>query len=175
MGLKFFTVHTLIRFADFLLYEFGISLICGILLYSMLVPSVRIAALLLILVADIIYALLNIYFCRRQFMTVAKPWLYLLINFTAYFIFALISLIVYKYIGRKAFSWLYMPTKIFTFIGPPFTEKWSLLAFHASMVILILLTPLGMGMFSAEEKPVYDSEITEEDTDEKKNTVDFQS
>lgn len=83
----------------------------------------------------------SIWQMRRCYYDIRDILLHYKLNFIAYMMFAVLSLVVCLIFPGMLFTWLFSITKFLKYLG--FGQIVSLLIFHLSGIVAILVSPLG--------------------------------
>ncbi len=133
------------RFAEFTLIEILFSLIITGLYEIELLSGTQDAIKFVTLIAVIIYIAIHVMMMRRCFYDLSNRYDYYLFNFSAYFLFIILSLALFFFGGNYVFTWMFELTKFIHFINLDFDTFYSLIIFHFVMLTAITAAPIGMG------------------------------
>lgn len=107
-------------------------------------------------IAAAIFIVINIWMMRACYYVLRNTKQYFLINYGAYFVFGLITVLAYKIFSAEAYTWLFAVTKFARYTNLYLPTVYSATIFHVVMGIAIPIAPIGMSWVHrrAEEKYV---------------------
>ena len=107
-------------------------------------------------IATIAFMVINIRMMRACYYFLRNTGQYFLVNYSAYFVFGIITVVVYKLSSGEFYTWLFAITKFAKYTNLYLTTVNSAVIFHMVMGIAIFLAPIGMSWVhrSTEEKYV---------------------
>lgn len=105
-------------------------------------------------IAAALFAVANIWMMRACYYVLKNTKRYFLVNYSAYFVFGLVTVIAYKLFSAEAFTWLFAITKFARYTNLYLSTVYSAALFHIIMGIAIPIAPVGMAWVHsrAEEK-----------------------
>ena len=105
-------------------------------------------------IAVALFVAINIWMMRACYYVLRDTKVYFIVNYGAYFVFGLITVLAYKLFSSEAFTWLFAITKFARYTNLYLPTAYSVTIFHTVMGIVIFLAPIGMSWVhrSAEEK-----------------------
>ncbi|MBQ8764908.1 MAG: hypothetical protein IJZ12_03185 [Clostridia bacterium] len=107
-------------------------------------------------IATAIFIVINIWMMRGCYYELKDTKVYFIVNYSAYIVFGLITILAYKLFSAEVYTWLFAITKFARYTNLYLPTVYSAAIFHAIMVIGIFLAPIGMSWvhIRAEEKYV---------------------
>ncbi len=103
-----------------------------------------------------LFIVINVWMMRACYYMLRNTKQYFIVNYGAYFVFGLITVLAYKLFSPEAYTWLFAITKFARYTNLYLPTVYSAAIFHIAMGIAIPLAPIGMSWVhrSAEEKYV---------------------
>lgn len=107
-------------------------------------------------IAAALFIVINVWMMRACYYVLRNTKQYFLINYGAYFVFGLITVLAYKLFSAEAYTWLFAVTKFARYTNLYLPTVYSATIFHVVMGIAIPIAPIGMSWVHrhAEEKYV---------------------
>ena len=107
-------------------------------------------------IAAALFVAINIWLLRACYYVLKNIKVYFFVNYGAYFVFGLMTVIIYKLFSSEAYTWLFAVTKFARYTNLYLPTVYSATIFHVVMGIAIPLAPIGMSWVHrrAEEKYV---------------------
>lgn len=131
------------RIVDYIVPAVIISVIMVLLNHSGIADNKKVVKIMLSL-GVILFAVENIRMLRGCYYSLKNDRIYLLVNIFAYTIFALITFILYWFIPKSIFTWLFAVMRFGEFVFEPMKALTSIFVFHVIQFIIIFLAPIGM-------------------------------
>lgn len=132
------------RFLEFALIEVLISAVVTALFHFEILPSTGLSIFFTTACGAILYFVSQFFLLRHCFVCMRIKGPFYLYNSIAYAIFALVSVIIYEFIGNFVFTWSFSITKMAHFFYTPISISLSVAIFHTLVLILIFVAPMGM-------------------------------
>lgn len=116
--------------------------------------------------ANLIFLAAGIYLLRRCFFFMRHTLSFFIVNYAAYLLFAAANLLALELAPSTVYTWLFGITKIFS-ISSAFavTNLLSAVMFHAIMIVIIALSPMGMDRVILDDEIRIAEEEEDEDTE----------
>lgn len=107
-------------------------------------------------IAAALFIVINIWMMRGCYYELKDTKVYFIVNYSAYIIFGLITILAYKLFSAEVYTWLFAITKFARYTNLYLPTVYSVAIFHTVMGITIFLAPIGMSWVhrNAEEKYV---------------------
>lgn len=99
---------------------------------------------LVLLVVTIIFVTANAFMLRHCFFELHDRKAYYVLNYTAYGIFMLITVLVYEIFGQIPYAWMFNTLKLLAFSEFDFSTAAATAVTHFMMLGVIALAPIGM-------------------------------
>lgn len=132
------------RLAELLGLCFIMSPISCALYYYEFIPRTDMAYSLVLLAATVIFITANVLFLRHCFFELHDRKAYYVLNYTAYGIFMLITVLVYEIFGQIPYAWMFNSLKLLAFSEFDFSSANATAVTHFVMLGVIALAPIGM-------------------------------
>ena len=152
------------RFLEFTLLGILFSSIVTAIFELQLLPNNQYAFAIVAGIAMIAYIAIQVMFLRHCFAAIGDYMPFYILNGISYFIFSVISVLVYRFGDKYIFTWLFSMTKTFHYTYHKIENLHSLIIFHLIIGIVILLSPLGMGWIRMRHED--DENIIQEEAEE---------
>ena len=156
---------TLFRFAEITgLCIFLSAVISAIFSIPQFVTDVAACRVVLVL-ANIIFLAAGIYLLRRCFFFMRHTLSFFIVNYSAYALFVIANIATLALAPAATYTWLFGITKILS-IASAFnvSNLRSAIVFHAIMVVIIALSPMGMDRIILDDE-IRIAEEEDEDTE----------
>lgn len=140
----------LTRFLECLFAEGIISVVASALMVLGIVPQTQGPILILLGIGLLGYFLFMLLTCHSIFRAVMNVNTYLKINLGGYGVFIILSVLLRCILSTPAFSWVFMPFKIFVFVG--MSLEVSLIICHLLMASVIFGTIVNMKVRGMDEE-----------------------
>jgi len=109
---------------------------------DMLVTDNSLCAVLLIGVT--VFVFLNVRMLRLCYYEMKSNSIYLLVNISAYLLFAAICFIVHLFCSKECFTWIFAITKFARYSNFNLETLYSAVLFHIIGICMVMLAPIGM-------------------------------
>lgn len=156
----------IIRLAELLGLCFIMSPISCALYYFKIIPNTDAAYSIVLLIATCIFVTANVFMLRHCFFELRSRKAYYLLNYTAYFLFMLITVLVYEFFGQIPYAWMFNTLKLLAFSNFDFSTAAATAVTHFMMLGVIALAPIGMDwIFDVPFEEFDDEEFDEDEFD----------
>lgn len=142
----------LLRLKDLFLLCFIISPISCALYYYGVIPNTDGAFCTLLLLASFVFVISNVFMLRKCFCEIADPQIYYVLNYVAYGIFILITVVMYFVLDDVPYAWLFSTIKFLKFALPNISTLFAVVFMHVVMLIVITVAPIGLEWILYYEK-----------------------
>lgn len=107
-------------------------------------------------IAMAIFIVINIWMMRGCYYELKDTKVYFIVNYSAYIVFGLITILVYNLFSTEVYTWFFAITKFARYTNLYLPTVYSAAVFHTVIGIAIFLAPIGMSWvhISVEEKYV---------------------
>ena len=107
-------------------------------------------------ITAVLFVGINIWMMRGCYYELRDTKVYFIVNYSAYIVFGLITILAYKLFTAELYTWFFAITKFARYTNLYLNTVYSAMVFHVVMVITIFLAPIGMSWvhIRAEEKYV---------------------
>ena len=154
------------RLGELLLLCFTMSPISCALYYYNFIPNTDMAYSLVLLAVTVIFVTANVFMLRHCFFELHDRVAYYLLNYIAYGIFMLITVLVYKIFGQVPYAWMFNTLKLLAFSDFDFSTAAATAVTHFAMLGVIALAPIGMDwIFDVPFEEFDDEEFDEDEFD----------
>ena len=156
------------RLAELLLLCFILSPITCALYYYELIPQTDSAYAIVLFCAQLIFIIVTVFSLRGDYFDLCNPPLYFTFNYISYGLFAIITALCYKFVGRVPYAWLFNTLQLMGFSELDLKGYGATIFTHVMMIIAIALAPIGMEWIFDVDDEVF-MYIPREDTENSDN------
>ncbi len=146
---------TVRRFLEMLFWSVFLSAFGILFNFSGIAGSKKMLMVFLTL-GTLAYLLLNLHQLKQCFYDLQDKKMYYYSNFIAYFLFVIVSLLVYVLAGNTAYAWCFAITKFLRYSPLGISNLVSALIFHGLLLLVIIIAPIGMDWIFMEEEEQHD-------------------
>ena len=136
------------RAIEYFILELIISVVLSCMVYFGVVPSVKMYALVIMAAGFAVYLIYAGITGHQIFWAIGNPKIYLIVNLGGYAVMMFISIIM-RLIHIVAYSWMFLPFKVFTIIG--FSAWSSMWICHGIMIVLIFALLINIKFYRYNE------------------------
>lgn len=140
---------------------------CALYYYNLIPTDNFTVYSLVLLAATVIFVTANVFMLRHCFFELHDRVAYYLLNYIAYGIFMLITVLVYKIFGQVPYAWMFNTLKLLAFSKlESVTTAGATAVTHIIMLGVIALAPIGMDWVFDIPVEEFEDEFEDEEFDE---------
>lgn len=132
------------RFSELLLMDMFLSAILTVVCSGMLIEVNQRKCFVWSCIAVLIYFIVNVVMLNSSCKRIRNTKKYFVCSYASYAIFAVLTLILYKFANKEFYTWFFSITKFAQFSDAVRSTFASVIIFHMMMCVAVLVAPINV-------------------------------